>query len=199
MSETPRPNDAGYVNYFEILDLDPDAKAGEVKKMYRKKMKDLVMEIARVEITEERRAHYLLEMAKLNAAFYLLRDNTTRQEYWDARNELIALEQKWRESVDQNKDDADKLRREYDAKLKAFLSKYVEELMLEAGRDKECVEASHWDPAHERHASRYLREFRHNLYTEIHERLPYSEITPPRIDWNERRAAVEKLLTEAVG
>ncbi|HOT49653.1 MAG TPA: hypothetical protein PLI07_01645, partial [Candidatus Hydrogenedentes bacterium] len=83
--------DDGYVNYFQILKIAPDAKPGEVRNAYKQLMKDLVMEIARVEITGERRDRYLLEMAKLNASFYILRENDMRDAYWAARTELIAL------------------------------------------------------------------------------------------------------------
>ncbi len=62
-------SEEGYVDYFAILELDSSAKPGEVRKNYKRMMKDLVMEIARVRITEERRSHYLLQMAQLNAAF----------------------------------------------------------------------------------------------------------------------------------
>ena len=181
--------DDGYVNYFEILGVAEQAKPGEVRKTYRRKMKDLVLEIARVEITEERRAHYLLEMAKLNAGLCLLRDVARRNAYWEERNELMGLEQEWREA-DVKGADTDALRRAFDAKLRDFLSKYVEELMLDAGRDKECVEASHWDAAHERHASRILRHYRQGLHQKILERLPYAEVTPPKIDWDERRRVI---------
>ena len=44
-------DDGGYVNYFEILELDHTAKPGEVRKSFRTKMKNLVGEIAAVEIT----------------------------------------------------------------------------------------------------------------------------------------------------
>ena len=84
--------ESGYVNYFEILGLDEDAKPGEVRKVYRRQMKELVGEIARVEITQERRAHYLLERATLNAGLCLLRDQGSRDRYWRERNELIDLE-----------------------------------------------------------------------------------------------------------
>ncbi len=187
-------SDKGYVNYFEILGLADDAKTGEVRKDYRQKMKDLVMEIARVEITEERRSHYLLEMAKLNAAFYILRDNTSRDTYWAARTELIELEHQWREAADRGMAETDTLRRTYDARLRHFLARYVEEAMLEAGRDKECVEASHWDAAHERHASRILRHYRQGLYQLILERLPYFEVTPPVIQWEERAKTAAAIL-----
>lgn len=184
--------DNGYVDYFEVLGLDPSAKPGDVRKVYRKKMKDLVYEIYGAEITEERRAHYLLEMAKLNAALYILRDNETRETYWNERQETMDLEEEWRSRADTA--ETDPLRRQFDAKVRHFLSHYVEEAMLSAGRDKECVEASGWDAMHERHASRILRQYRHTLYQNILQRLPYHEVTPPRIDWDERRRTVAQLL-----
>jgi hypothetical protein len=184
----------GYVNYFEILKLDETAKPGDVRKNYKSMMKDLVWEIGRVEITEDKRAKYLLDIAKLNAAFYILRDNATREAYWNAREEIIDLEQEWRDAAEKNDPGIDTLRRTYDAKLRHFLARYVEEAMLEAGRDKECVEASNWDSAHERHASRILRHYRHTLYRQILERLPYWEVTPPRIDWEERSRVVTEIL-----
>jgi len=184
----------GYVNYFEILALDESAKPGDVRKNYKKMMKDLIMEIARVEITGERRDRFLLEMAKFNAAVYVLRDNETRESYWRHRGEVIQIESQWREAA-QNSDPAtDVLRRSFDSKLRHFLSRYVEEAMLEAGRDKEAVEASNWDAAHERHASRILRHYRHGLYQQILDRLPYWEITTPRIDWAEREKTVAGML-----
>jgi len=188
----------GYIDYFEILNLDESARTGEVRKNYRHMMKDLVMEIARVEITDERRSKYLLQMAQLNAAFYVLRDNEVRDAYWSLRSSLIELEGQWRAAAESAADHAqtDALRRSYDSKLRHFLARFVEEAMLEAGRDKECVEASNWDVAHERHASRILRHYRQSLYQQILERLPYSEITPPVIDWNEREKAVADILSE---
>jgi len=188
------PDDKGYINYFALLGLDETAKPGEVRKSYKQRMKDLVMEIARAEITEDRRAHYLLEVATLNAAFYLLRDSATRDGYWTLRNEVIALEQQWRDAADSGSGDVDTARRTYDSKLRLFLSRYGEEAMLEAGRDKECVEASNWDAAHERHASRILRHYRQSLYQQILERLPYYEVTTPRIDWEERKRTVAAIL-----
>ena len=216
--------DKGYVNYLEILELDESARPGDVRKNYKRLMKDLVMEIARVEITQERRDRYLLGMAKLNAAFYILRDNESRDVYWQLRKEVMALENEWRNAVDavaSNTDavasttdavvsdtnavasttDAvasttDAMRRTYDAKLRHFLSRYVEETMLEAGRDKECVEASNWDAAHERHASRLLRHYRQSLYQQILERLPYFEVTPPRVDWDERTSTIAAILSQ---
>ncbi len=187
----------GYVDYFDILGLAPDAKPGDVRKAYRRKMKDLVMEIARVQITEDRRARFLLEMAQLNAALCLLRDESARDAYWNDREELIQIENRWREAVEQRQAEAEPLRRDYERRLRDFLSRYVEDLMLSAGRDKEAVEASNWDRAHERHASRILREYRNRLYQQIRQRMPYHEVTPPRIDWNERRAAVAALTKES--
>jgi hypothetical protein len=187
-------DDKGYVNYFDILGLDETAKQGEVRKNYRQRMKDLVMEIARVEITEERRSHYLLEMAKLNAAFYLLRETETRDAYWNLRQEVVELEARWRADAEKGVSESDAARRAYDSRCRHFLSRYVEEAMLEAGRDKECVETSNWDAAHERHASRILRHYRQSLYQEILERLPYSEVTAPSVDWEERKRFVAAVL-----
>ena len=193
-------SEEGYVDYFAILELDSSAKPGEVRKNYKRMMKDLVMEIARVRITEERRSHYLLQMAQLNAAFYILRDNQTREAYWAARQQVIALEEQWRAAAagggGSGTGEADNLRRQFDTRLRHFLSRYVEEAMLEAGRDKECVETSNWDAAHERHASRILRHYRHTLYQQILHRLPFYEITPPHIDWDERGRTVASILSE---
>jgi DnaJ-class molecular chaperone len=187
-------SEKGYVNYFEILGLDENARPGDVRKVYRRLMRDLVYEIHNAEITEERRAHYLLEMAKLNAALYILRENDTRDAYWNERKEVMELERRWREAAEQGSPEADQLRRQFDGRIRHFLSHYVEEAMLDAGRDKECVEASHWDAAHERHASRILRHYRHGLYQDILERLPYHEVTKPEIDWEERRKTVAQLV-----
>ncbi len=185
---------AGYVDYFEVLELDETAKPGEVRKNYKRKMKDLLFEIGGVEITEEKRARYLLDMAKLNAALCVLRENDTRDEYWNSRNELMALEDRWAQAVAAKSPDMEDLRKEYDGKIRDFLAKYVEELMLAAGRDKEAVEASQWDSNHERHASRILRHYRHVLYHQILERLPFTEVTPPIVNWSERSKFVASVL-----
>jgi hypothetical protein len=187
----------GYVEYFAILGLSPDAKPGDVRKAYKRKMKDLVMEIARVQITEDRRARFLLEMAQLNAALCLLRDTDSRDAYWHDRQQLIDLENRWREAVEQQSTEAEPLRRDYERRLRDFLSHYVEDLMLTAGRDKEAVEASNWNRAHERHASRILREYRNLLYQQIRQRMPYHDVTRPQVDWDERRATVAALTKES--
>lgn len=188
--------DEGYVNYFEILGVDQESKPGEVRKEYRRKMKDLVNEINSVEITESRRARFLLEMAKLNAALFLLRETDLREAFWKERAALIDLEARWRAADDTDPRQADRLRGEFDGRVRTFLSKYLEELMLGAGRDKECVEASGWDEAHERHASRIIRQYRHTLYHKILERLPFADVTRPQIDWDERRATVSSLISQ---
>ncbi len=195
---TDTHSDEGYIDYFAILGLDADAKPGEVRKEYRRRMKDLVYEIAETEITEEKRSFYLLEMAKLNAAYYILGNSSRREAYATERIALMALERQWRAAAEGNAPDADALRREFDRRIRAFLSKYIEEAMLDAGRDKECVEASHWNEAHERHAFRILRHYRQSLYQKILARLPYVEVTPPRIDWRERQQTVGAILSETL-
>lgn len=182
--------DTGYVNYYEILGVPQEAPPGEIRKTYKREMKRVVQEIASREITEDLRARYLLEMAKLNAAHYILCDKDKRQAYWDLRSELIELERRWSAEAGKDLAQDDRYRRQFDAKVKTFLSLYVEEAVLEAGRDPECVEASHWDEAHQRHAFRFLRRYRHMLYHDILERLPYYEVTPPSIDWDERASVV---------
>jgi len=188
-------DDAGYIDYYEILGVDRDAKPGQVRNTYKKKMKALVDEIPKQRISEGKLAEFLLEMAKLNAALIVLRDKELRQEYDEERSYLIDLEQRYREAWAEGRDDADKFRREFEGRIKAFLSKYAEEIMLGAGQDKECFEASGWDQNHERHASRILRHYRHRLHHQILERLPFTEVTRPQIDWDDRRAFVESVLT----
>ena len=87
--------DSGYVNYYHVLGLEDEANPGEVRKTYKRLIKKLVQDIAQQQITEAKRDEFLLEMAKLNAAVYLLRDKKRREEYWSLRGELIALEQEW--------------------------------------------------------------------------------------------------------
>jgi len=191
-------DDAGYINFYAILGLEPSANPGEVRKTYRRKMKELVGEIAQARITEDRRAEYVLEMAKMNGAVDVLRDKALREEYWGEREALIALEQQWREAAERDADPetTDPLRREFDGRVKAFLSKYVEETMLEAGQDKEVMEASHWNILHSRYALKHLRHYRHRLYHDILERLPYHQVTQPAIDWDERKRRAAALLEE---
>ncbi len=191
-------SEQGYVNYFEVLELQDDCKPGEVRKNYKKKMKNLILEIGRIEITPERRDAYLLDLATHNAAYYILRDSTRRKRYLEDRNNVITLEGQWGQAAEAASEDADGLRRRFDSALRHFLSAYMEELMLEAGRDPECVETSRWDAAHERHAGRVLRHYRQRLYHEIHERLPYCEVTKPNIDWEERKRAVGEMLRAGV-
>lgn len=186
--------DKGYVNYYEVLGVPEGAQPGEVRKTYKREMKRLVQEIASQEITEDRRSKYLLDMAKLNAALYILRDKDRRDDYWNLRNELMELEARWRNDTGQDPAKDDQYRRQFDSKVKKFLSAYVEEAVLEAGRDQECLEASHWDEAHQRHAFRILRRYRHMQYHDILERLPFYEVTTPKIDWNERAETVRGIL-----
>ena len=81
----------------------------------------------------------------------------------------------------------------YDAVIRAARRRLP---LLAAGQDKECVENSNWDAAHTRHASRILRFYRNDLYQKILERLPYAEVTPPSVDWDERRKFVAAALNE---
>lgn len=188
--------DDGYINYFEVLELGDDCKPGEVRNSYKKQMKKLLSEIGRTQITDSRRDAFLLELAKHNAAYYILRDNDLREKYVQDRRAVIELEQAWHDAVNNETGAVDVQRRKFDTALRHFLSRYMEELMLEAGRDRECVETSHWSRAHERHASRILRHFRQRLYHEIHERLPYYDITEPAIDWSERKSLVKNTLAQ---
>lgn len=186
--------DRGYVDYFAVLGVDADAKPGEIRNHYKKRMKDLLMDISQANVTGERRDKFLLDMARYNAAFFILRDADLRQRYVEDRERVMALEAEWAAAVEAGAAESDRLRRAFDAALRHFLSAYLEERVLEAGRDAECVEASHWDLAHERHATRILRHFRQRLYHEIQERLPFYEITTPVVDWDERAGAVARLI-----
>ena len=186
-----------YINYFAILGLNEDSKAGDIRKNYKKMMKDLLLEIHNLSsLTPAQLDEYLLKMAMLNAGYYILRDDERRNNYLMHRKKVIELEKKWCEVAEKDPDsqEADRLRREYDRALQDFLTKYMEELVLEAGRDRECVETSNWDPFHERHASRVLRHYRQKLYSQIHERLPYYDVTKPQIDWDERKRIVVSIV-----
>ena len=190
--------DKGYVDYFAELGVDQDCKPGEVRNQYKKCIKDLLVQISQVQITEERRDNFLLALAKLNAAFFILRDNDLRQRYAEDRANVMDLEMQWRAAAEQGGEANDRLRRAFDTALRQYLSTYMEERMVEAGRDPECVEASHWDIAHERHATRILRHFRQRRYQEIHERLPFYEVTQPKIDWDERARTITGLIGSGV-
>ena len=188
-------SDQGYIDYFAVLGVPEDAKPGEIRNQYKRAMRDLVIEIQRAEITADRRERFLLDLAKLNASFYILRDTQRRDQYVADRKAVMALEIEWRDAVEAGTATADTLRRSFDAALKHFLSRYMEEFMLAAGRDPECIEASRWDDSHERHASKILRHFRQEQYHQIHERLPYYDITRPEIDWDERERTAREILT----
>ena len=184
----------GTIDFFEILGVDANTNIGSIRNTYKKKMKSLVQEIAGVRITDDRFDHYLIEIAKLNAAAWVLRDNEKRDAYVRERDELTELEKQWHALSPDDKDAHDRLRRTFDAKVKTFLSKYVEETVLEAGLDREVAEASRWSPAHTRHATKLLREYRQRVYHDILERLPFHEVTPPKVDWDERAATVDSLI-----
>ncbi|NLV41616.1 MAG: hypothetical protein GXY15_10370 [Candidatus Hydrogenedentes bacterium] len=186
-------SDSGYVDYLEILGLPPDFKPADVRRNYRKKIKDLLAEITGQVMTEDRRNQYLLQIAQLNAAFYILRDNDLAAKYLADREEVMSLEEAWQQAAG-DASAADGGRRQFDQALRHFLSTYLEEIMLQAGRDAECVENSGWDPAHERHASSVLRHYRQRLYHKIHERLPYYDVTRPEVDWAERANFVRAML-----
>lgn len=191
-------SEAGYINYFEILGLAEDANPGEVRNTYRKKMKAL-RDSVRDANTEDKRSQFILDLAKLNAAVYILRDQAKREAYWTERKALMDLEQRWTEQAAKSPDPetTDGLRREFDTRARYFLSKYVEETMLEAGLDKEVAEASGWNIFYARYALKLLRHYRHLLYHDILERLPYHAVTTPSIDWDERRKTVGALLDAA--
>ena len=186
-------SDSGYVDYVAVLGLEPDFKPADVRRVYRKKIKDLLIEISQVQVTEERRNRFLLAIAQLNAAFYILRDAERCARYLESRALVMQLEEEWQASSG-DPEVSDRLRRQFDQALRDFLSVYMEELMLEAGRDPECVENSNWDAAHERHASSVLRRYRQQLFHEIHERLPFYDITQPSVDWEERSRFVAVIL-----
>ena len=188
--------DLGYIDYAAILGVPQDARPGDVRNVYKKRMRELVRDISESQLTEAKRSRFLLEMAKLNAALFILRDREQRDAYFAARNHLIELERDWREAVEQGGSDAENLRREYDRLLRDFLSRYVEELMLGAGTDAECIEASGWDAAHARHAAPLLRHYRHTLQQQILARLPYFEVTPPQVDWHERGEWIDRMIAE---
>lgn len=185
-----------YTDYRLILELPDSYKPADVIRNYKKKIKQLTIQISEDPHVQEKQDHYLLHMAQLNAAFYILRDRNRGETYLREREEVIRLEEEWRASASANREDEDALRRRYDQALRNFLTRYMEELVLEAGRDPECVEHSGWSSIHERLAARSLRRYRQQRYHEIHERLPYFEISPPEVDWGERKGFVNQLLGE---
>lgn len=187
-------SDAGYVNYFADLGLQQGANPGEVRKVYKRAVKKLVQDATQGPMTPAKRNKYLLDMSRLNAAMYVLKDKDMQATYVDERNELIELEERWRNADTENTEELNRHRSEYETKIKSFLSKYVEEMTLTAGQDKEVVEASGWDAAHARHATSLLRYYRHHLYQDILERLPYHAVTEPNIDWDERTKTVTAIL-----
>jgi curved DNA-binding protein CbpA len=191
-------SEAGYINYFEILGLGEDANPGEVRNTYRKKMKALRDSVTDT-IPEDRRAQFILDMAKLNAAVFILRDQAKRAAYAQERQALIDLEKRWTDQAAKSSDpeSTDALRREFDARARSFLSKYVEETMLEAGQDKDVAELSGWNIFYARYALKLLRHYRHLLYHDILERLPFHVVTQPSIDWAERRRTVAAILQTA--
>ena len=187
-------SEAGYINYFETLGLPNGANPGEVRNTYKKLMKQLVQQIAKVEVTPERRNRFIMQMATMNAAVFVLKDKERRDAYWAERQTLIDLEAEWCALDESETDRHNDLRGQFDNEVRSFLSKYVQEMAQNAGMDNEVVEASHWDVAHARHATQLLRQYRHHLYNDILERLPYHEVTKPNIDWSERQLTVAKLL-----
>ncbi len=187
-------SNAGYVNYFETLGLADGANPGEARKVYKRMMKKLVQDIARTEITPDKRSAFILDVARLNAACFVLKDKDRREIYWAEREALIAMETEWCALDESDTEAHEKIRSNFDSRVRSFLSKYVEEMTLTAGQDREILEASRWDEAHARYATSLLRYYRQHLYNDILERLPYHEVTKPKIDWVERQSTVVELL-----
>ena len=99
--------DQGYINYFDVLGVSETCKAGEVRNSYKKVVKQLLMEIGRATITDSRRDSFLLDIARVNAAYYILRDNDRRKQYIEDRAGIVALEEQWRAAVEANSDEMD--------------------------------------------------------------------------------------------
>lgn len=186
--------ETGYINYFELLGLENGANPGEVRKTYKRLMKRLLQEVGQAEVTPGRRAQFMLQMANLNAAVFVLKDKERREAYWTERQALIDLEARWCALDESDQDAHNTLRGEFDNGVRSFLSRYVQEMPLNAGTDHEVIEASRWDVAYARHATQLLRQYRHHLYNDILERLPYHEVTKPQVDWSERQTVVTQLL-----
>ena len=188
-------DDLGYVDYREVLILPELYKPADVIRNYKKRAKQLLIEISEDKKAAEKQDQYLLQMAQLNAAFYILRDRQRGETYLRERDEVMGLEREWRDLTEKGATgEEDTLRRRYDQALRNFLAKYMEEFVLEAGRDPECVENSNWSSVHERLAGRILRQYRQQRYQEIHERRPFFEISQPEVDWEERGRFAEELL-----
>ncbi|MFA7692945.1 MAG: hypothetical protein GX117_03245 [Candidatus Hydrogenedentes bacterium] len=187
--------DLGYTDYREVLALPERYKPADVIRNYKKSIKQLRIEISENEQADDLRDHYLLLIAQLNVAFYILRDRQRGEEYLQQREELIALEETWRSvAATGSMEEQDRARRSYDQSLRNFLAKYMEEYLLEAGRDPDCMEHSGWNSVYERLAGRVFRQYRQQRYHEIHERLPYFEVSTPTIDWEQRADFVATLL-----
>lgn len=187
-------SDTGYINYFDALGIAEDAHPGEVHKVYKRIMKKLLQEISQGDLTPDRRNQFLLDMARTNAALFVLKDKERRETYTTARQEVMTLEATWCATDRDDYELNNKYRAEFDTKVRSFLSKYVEEMTLTAGQDKEVVEASRWEAGHARAATEILRYYRHHLYNQILERLPYHEVTEPKIEWDERRGIIKTML-----
>ena len=110
-------SDSGYVDYVAVLGLDPEFKPADVRRIYRKKIKDLLIEISQVQVTEERRNRFLLGIAQLNAAFYILRDRDRCEKYLAERARVMQIEEDWRAQADKT-EASDKYRRQFDQALR---------------------------------------------------------------------------------
>ena len=185
--------DDGYINYFHVLQLDEDCKSGDVRNSYKRLTKSLLMEISRTQITDRRDA-FLLEIAMLNAAFYILRDNDLREKYQADRANVIALEEAWQNAACNTPESVDGHRRRFDAALRHYSPLHGG--TRPGGRARQGMRRG--QPLEPRpRAPRQPRAspLRQRRYHEIHERLPYYEITEPQVDWEERRALVQSSLT----
>lgn len=187
-------SEAGYINYFETLGIADGANPGEARKVYKRLMKKLLQEIAQAEITPDKRNAFILDVARLNGACYVLKDKERREAYLEERGALIKMEAEWCALDPKDTQGHEKIRGIFDSRVRSFLSKYVEEMTLTAGQDREILEASNWNEAHARYATSLLRYYRQHLYNDILERLPFHEVTEPKIDWDERESTVSELL-----
>lgn len=187
-------SDAGYINYFDTLGLADGANPGEVRKVYKRSIKKLIQEVSGKAITPDKRSSFILDMSRLNAACFVLKDKDRREEYWAEREALIVMEAEWCALDPQDAGAQEGMRTEFDMRVRSFLTKYVEEMTLTASGDKEVIEASNWNESHARFATSLLRYYRHHLYNDILERLPFHEVTEPKINWDERKSTVSELL-----